>query len=281
MIISTRLAAVKQAFRGASAPARDRGAFQGGSMGGTDLRTQQLDRTATEPLWMQLAAVIRGAIEGGQFVADQALPSESELIDLYGVSRTVVREALAELVQRGLIYKIRAKGSFVSPPRRDLGFIGSTLGSSADLIAAGRSATTRVLSISEGHADAAEAAALKISEATGVIRIRRLRSVDGTPALLVQTTLPSEPFSGLLRSNLENRSLYEHLRRHYGVSPIGADRWIQAVIPSPDDAALLELGPNMPVLHIESVAWGADEIPFEYYRALHRSDESRFYLGIR
>lgn len=250
-------------------------------MSGASLRDQQLDRASRDPLWVQLSGVIRGAIERGQLSADQALPSEAELIDRFGVSRTVVREALADLVQRGLIYKIRAKGSFVSPPRRDLGFIGSTLGSSDDLLATGRSSATRVLGLAEGKADTAEAGALRIPEGAPVIRIRRLRSVDGTPALLVQTTLPKEPFSGLLKSNLENRSLYEHLRRHYGVAPVGADRWIQAVIPSAEETALLELPAGSPVLHIESIAWGADEIPFEYYRALHRTDESRFYLGIR
>jgi GntR family transcriptional regulator len=225
--------------------------------------------------------VIRGSIEGGQLVADQALPSEAELIDRFGVSRTVVREALGDLVQRGLIYKIRAKGSFVSPPRRDLGFIGSTLGSSADLLAAGRSSTTRVLSLVAGEAGEDEANALRLDVGADVIRIRRLRSVDGVPALLVWTTLPHAPFAGLLKSNLENRSLYELLRRNFGVVPVGADRWIQAVVPSPEDAELMDLPVGAPVLDIESISWGADEVPFEFYRALHRSDESRFYLGIR
>ena len=74
-----------------------------------------LDRGASAPLWQQLARVLRREIESGLLRPDQALPSESELIDRYGVSRTVVREALAELVRAGLIYKVRARGSFVAP----------------------------------------------------------------------------------------------------------------------------------------------------------------------
>jgi GntR family transcriptional regulator len=245
------------------------------------LRDLPLDRASDEPLWLQLTGILRTAIDSGIFRPDQALPSEAELIDLYGVSRTVVREALAELVRRGLIYKIRAKGSFVSPPRRDLNFIGSTLGSSADLEAAGRSLSTRVLSLAEGIATAEEAAALKIEDGNEVIRLRRLRLVDGTPWLLVETALPKKLFPGVMKANLENRSLYEHLRRHYGTVPSGADRWLTAVIPTVEQASLLELPTGSPVLHIESIAWGVDNVPFEYYRALHRTDESRFYLGIR
>ena len=114
-----------------------------------------------------------------------------------------------------------------------------------------------------------------------MLHLRRLRVVDGTPWLLVDTTLPQERFPTLARANLENRSLYEHLRRHFGVEPAGADRWISAVVPSAPDADLLALKAGQPVLAIESVAWDADGIPFEHYQALHRSDESRFYVGIR
>ncbi|MGO3885471.1 MAG: GntR family transcriptional regulator [Mycetocola sp.] len=241
----------------------------------------RLDRDSDEPLWLQLSSALRSAITDGTLGADQALPSESELINRYGVSRTVVREALAELVRRGLIYKIRAKGSFVSPATPDLSFIGSTLGSSADLDASNRSSTTRILRQERGTATAQEATSLSLEEGADVIRLRRLRTVDGSPWLLVDTVLPAELFPGLVKANLENQSLYKHLRRHYGVSPAGADRWLQAVLPDEADAALLTLPAGAPALRIESVSWDTDERPFEFYNALHRSDASRFYVGIR
>ena len=240
-----------------------------------------LDRTAESPLWQQLAKVIRAQIEAGFLRPDQALPSESELTDRYGVSRTVVREALADLVRAGLIYKVRARGSFVSPPRSDLKFIGSMAGSSDDLARTGRIITTKVLDFEVNAADADDARLLRIDQGSEVIRLRRLRRVDDTPWLLVDTVLPFERFTTLGRANLENRSLYEHLRRNFGVEPSGADRWISAVVPNPSDAHLLALTPGQPVLAIESVAWDADGRPFERYSALHRSDESRFYVGIR
>lgn len=245
------------------------------------LSDARLDRDSKEPLWQQLMAVLRDQIETGVLAPDQALPSEADLIDRYGVSRTVVREALAELVRRGQIYKIRAKGSFVAPPRRDLSFIGSNAGSSDDLAGTGRTVATRILALEESEADEQEAAALRLSVGAPVIRMRRLRTVDATPWLLVSTTLPRDRFAGLLKAHLENRSLYDHLRRTYGVAPAGADRWLKAVIPSAEEASLLELPAGTPALDIESVAWDEHGTPFEYYHALHRSDESRFYVGVR
>lgn len=240
-----------------------------------------LDRSSDTPLWQQLSVILRENIKSGHLHADQALPSETELIGRYGVSRTVVREALADLVRAGLIYKVRARGSFVSPQRPDLKFIGSLMGSSADLAATGRLVTTHVVAFDQSIATAEDAEELKLDEGSPVWRLRRLRSVDSIPWLLVDTVLPHDRFSHLKPTHLENGSLYEYLRRHAGVHPTGADRWIGAVLPSAEDAALLQLKPDEPVLSIDSVVWDEHGVPFERYHALHRSDESRFYVGIR
>lgn len=240
-----------------------------------------LDRSSQTPLWQQLAAAIDSDIQSKLLRPDQALPSENELIDRLGVSRTVVREALANLVRSGRIYKIRARGSFVAPEQPELRFLGSTLGSSDDLLATGQAVTTRTLEQREGTATADEALSLRIPEGVAVVRLRRLRSVNEVPWLLVETTLPLSLFPGVAKANLENRSLYEHLRRHYGVRPSGADRWLSARLPTEEEAGLLRVASADPVLGIESVAWGDDKMPFEYYRAVHRSGSSRFYVGIR
>lgn len=240
-----------------------------------------LDRYADEPLWMQLAAALRSAIAGGNLRADEALPSESELIERFAVSRTVVREALAELVREGLVYKIRAKGTFVAPKAPDLRFVGAIAGSADDLRSSGRRISTSVLEQSIGEATAAEASALQMENHAGVVRLRRLRSVDGKPLMLVDTTLPLALVPGLATAKLENRSLYEHLRRQYGLEPSGADRWLQAILPGAEEAGLLQITSQTPVLSIESIAWDTHGQRFEWYRALHRSEESRFYVGIR
>ncbi|GAA2227971.1 GntR family transcriptional regulator [Herbiconiux moechotypicola] len=246
-----------------------------------DSERATLDRDAVEPLWSQLAGLLRTAITAGELRPDQALPSEAELMGRFGISRTVVREALAELVRTGMIYKVRAKGSFVSPPSRDLRFVGSSAGSAADLTASGRTVVTRILNQEVIAADARAAEALDIDPGDEVTRLRRLRIVDGSPWLLVDTLIPRAVAPGLDRANLENRSLYEYLRRTHGIVAGAADRWLQAVIPDRESAALLSLPAGAPALHIESIAYDQDSRPFEFYRGLHRSDESRFYVGIR
>ncbi|GAB2833915.1 GntR family transcriptional regulator [Streptomyces chlorus] len=242
---------------------------------------ETLSRDAGEPLWMQLMTVLRAQIESGQLGPDQPLPSEAELTDLYGVSRTVVREALRELVQQRLIYKVKGRGAFVSPRKTELRFVGSVSGSADDLRESGRRVTTQTLCQELGEADEREASLLRIPLGEQVVRVRRLRRVDGQPWLLVDAAIPARLALGLEKAVLENQSLYDVLRRRYGLEPSGADRWIEAVFPDEQDAALLEVSTSTPLLGIESVAWLSDRTRFEAYRALHRSDQTRFYVGIR
>jgi len=230
---------------------------------------------------MQLMRALRDDIEGGRLGPDESLPSESELGATYGVSRTVVREALRELVAQRLVYAIKGKGTFVAPREGMVSFVGSIAGSADDLRHSGRRVTTRILDQEQGSADDRESSALEIPFGSPVVRLTRLRLVDGVPWMLTRASLPSGLVPGLEHASLENKSLYDVLRREYSLEAANADRWLQATFAPPHDARLLGVDAHTPLLRIESVSWLADGRRFEVYSALHRSDQIRFYIGIR
>lgn len=72
-----------------------------------------LDSREKRPLYVQLVDALLSDVVGAGGEGEQ-LPTEKELCDEYAVSRTTVRQALAELEQRGLIYRIQGKGSFIA-----------------------------------------------------------------------------------------------------------------------------------------------------------------------
>jgi len=73
-----------------------------------------------QPAYHQIADDLRRNIAEGRLPPGAKLPSESDLIARYNVSRVVVRTAIAQLRNEGLVISHAGKGSFVrsDPPRR-------------------------------------------------------------------------------------------------------------------------------------------------------------------
>ncbi|HSV54378.1 MAG TPA: GntR family transcriptional regulator [Burkholderiaceae bacterium] len=237
-----------------------------------------LDRSSQSPLWAQFRDAIRQQILQGVLPVGAKLPSEAELGEQFGISRIVVREALADLVRNELIYKIKGRGAFVSARKNDEDFVSTVLGFSDEMQRKGHSVRTQILNQELRTATEQEAAALGLADGAQVVALRRLRSVDGELRLLVETAVPVDVAPGLHRTRLEDRSLYDVLRRQYGLRLVRAERWIDAIVPDEETCALLALPQAEPLLRIESIAYGLKGRPVEYYSALHRCKSSRLHV---
>lgn len=73
-----------------------------------------VDHFDATPLYLQLAAILRAAIESGELAPRQLMPSESYLMGQHGVSRGTVRHALEILRAEELIQTFPGRGTFVA-----------------------------------------------------------------------------------------------------------------------------------------------------------------------
>jgi DNA-binding GntR family transcriptional regulator len=73
-----------------------------------------VDHRDPEPLYRQLAAILRAQIQSGELAPDEVLPSESYLQQEHGVSRVTVRKAVELLRQDGLVYTLPQRGTYVA-----------------------------------------------------------------------------------------------------------------------------------------------------------------------
>ncbi len=240
-----------------------------------------LDRASRTPLWIQLRTLLRAEIESAVYGPDDQLPSEAQLQERFGVSRAVVREALGDLVAQRFVYRIKGKGAFVAPRKLDEDFVGSVMSFSGEMSQRGRVVTTLVLEQVAEVPSARVAASLRQAPSDIVVRLRRLRAVDGRQRLLVTSTLPGRLVPGLERANLDNVSLYDTIRRRYGLDIAYAERWIEPVLPTREEAALMEVAPTTPLLRIESISWTADGRAIEHYDALYLTEGSRLHVTSR
>ena len=74
----------------------------------------EIDYRAELPPHRQIAAWLLGRIESGELAVGQPVPSEKELMDLFGVARTTVRRSIAFLRDQAVIRTVPGRGSYVA-----------------------------------------------------------------------------------------------------------------------------------------------------------------------
>lgn len=109
-----------------------------------------LDRSSFVPLYYQLQEVLKERIESGIWRPGGALPSEPELARRFGVSRVVVRQALAILEDDRQIVRIKGRGTFVAQAK-----LAARAGGLSRLLVAPRPAgvTVKVLDVREAKVE--------------------------------------------------------------------------------------------------------------------------------
>lgn len=228
------------------------------------------------PYYVQLKEIIRARMETGEWAAGDRLPSEAELCAMFGVSRTVVRQALQELTYEGLVKRRKGKGSFVVRPKISEQLVQKLTGFYQDMVQQGYAPVTEVLTQRVVPASGEIAGYLNIEAGTPIIEIERLRSVDDVPIVLVTTYIPSALCPDLIHEDLRNQSLYELLESRYHLVVTRGRRTIQSVLADGAQAKLLGIAKGAPLFRLDSTSFLADGRGVEYYVAYHRGDRSQF-----
>jgi len=228
------------------------------------------------PYYFQFCSYAEAKIKAREWKAGQLFPSEQELCEVLGVSRTVVRQALSELKRKGLIQKQNGKRSTIAVPQYEGGLMQTLRGLYQDVVQKGKKLTTRVLQFKVMEADAEVAAALRIAVGERVIRLDRLRFIDDAPEAYVSTYIPEALCPALVHEDFTAQSLYEVLSSKFGLNIAQGRRTIQAITLERDEAVLLGLRAGSAALLLKSIGQLQDGTPLEYFVAKHRGDCSKF-----
>jgi GntR family transcriptional regulator len=238
-----------------------------------------IDVRSFEPYYQQLKRILVRDIEDRRGEGD-LLPSESEMCRQYSVSRTVVRQALAELEDEGLVHKVKGKGTYVTGRPLNTSFVQHSLGFYESMQRAGHEVRSRTLILRTEPASVSMAKLVEVGVGEDVVRFDRVRSVDGRPVQVVRTVLPARLFPGLADEDMTDRSLYQVLAENYGIRPSSGHRSIDATALSAEDAGHLGAPAGDPALRIESLTRSDLDVLFEYYVAIYRGDSFKFELEV-
>lgn len=235
----------------------------------------QIDKKSPVPIYYQIQEQLREAIQFGDLRPGDALPNEEDLAANLGISRMTVRHALTELAREGLIRRERGRGSFVER-QRPLTVAATGLLMSYSEIFAGQQVSSRVLSQSVEPADDRAAHELGLAPGEPIVRVRRLRLLDGAPMSLETGCYPHRRFGPLAEFDLSARSVYRILEEEFGVRPEEAVEVVELARATAYEAELLAVPVGAPVFLARRTSYDSARRPVEYTKAIARSDRHRF-----
>ncbi|MDR1212537.1 MAG: GntR family transcriptional regulator [Propionibacteriaceae bacterium] len=239
-------------------------------------RARPIDRSIALPYYAQLKQILMEAVARQGLAAGARLPGDNDLAQHFGLSRSVVRQALAELETEGLISRRRGKGTYLGRQKVSEGLAGWTGGLADDVSRRGARLVSQVLRHSQVAADVLVAELLQLTPGDAVVLIERVRFVDEEPWVHTTTWLPARRVPGLEQEDLSEQSLYALLRDRYGLVFGRVRRSIEAALAGEVTGRHLGIGPAEPVLRLSSLLCDSAGRPIETFVAFHRGDRSRF-----
>ncbi|GLY68476.1 GntR family transcriptional regulator [Amycolatopsis taiwanensis] len=229
-------------------------------------------RTQREPKYWALKQHLLDLLDA--LPPGSPIPTERSLATEFTVSRTTVRQALADLTAEGRLHRVQGKGTFAAEPKLAQRLQLSSY--TEDMKAQGREPSSKLLEMDELQSDPELAKLLGIRSGAKVFRMKRLRLADGEPMALETTHLPLSRFRGLRRHVAAGASLYAVLHDQFGVEMERAEETIETALAGPQEADLLGADVGMPMLLLSRHSFGADGKPVEFVRSIYRGDRYKF-----
>jgi len=229
------------------------------------------------PKYTQISHWLIEMIEIGRYGLHERLPSELRLSELFRVNRNTVRQAISDLVAKGLVQKRNGVGSFVvarsvPPVKYTLQNISSF---TDDMIHMGIVPKTRLIRQSVIEAPPVVEEKLMLGKEKWVILTERLRLGNNIPLVIERSYLPHREYKAILRMRLTG-SLYHLLTKKFQVDLHRSIQTFRAMVLTGKDAKLLNLPSGAPGIFLESIIYDSKNIPVEVLHAFHRGDQYVF-----
>jgi GntR family transcriptional regulator len=238
-----------------------------------------INRPTHTTLTDQTVLAIQEAIHLGKFPPGSQLPSEMELLQMMGISRTTLREALRILEEQRLIRKIRGRGTFVLE-RAIIKDLSQNFGITEMISQAGYTPGTRDFKIFSDKASKSLAEKLSIREESPIVVIERVRTANDTPIVWTRDILPQEYLGNWMptNGNLKGISLYECLKRYANIRILDGVASFNPVQASREIAEKLSINRNTLLLLIEQVDHDPNQRPVLYSAEYHLTDKFNFII---
>lgn len=236
-----------------------------------------VERDSPEALYAQIARRLEQEITH-LYKAGEALPPESELAGRFGVNRHTLRRAVDELVAAGMLERRHGRGVFVIDNPLDYKLAAGTRFTET-LSALGKSTDSKVIRKLIVPASGRIGERLALAHGEPTIWIETLRLAEDYPLCVISHFLPAGRYRRVF-DEYTGGSLHRFLEMHFGCALRRTESQVTALLPQGDDARLLGIAHNRPVLRVKSLnVESRDNTPVEYALTRFRADRIQLHIN--
>jgi GntR family phosphonate transport system transcriptional regulator len=226
-------------------------------------KTKDTSADLSGPMWTRIADEIAAAVGAGAYPPGSVLPSASELASRYGVNRHTVRQALLHLQGLGLVAVERGRGTTVVGARFPYR-IGRRVSLRANFAPTGMDVSGELLSTERRPASEAEALILGIEPGDMVWDLKTRSRAAGLVVSAGAHILECRRFLDFPDRLSATRASISAAFRTYGIEDyVRFSTRLSADLPTPDEAALLEIDASAPVMRSRAVDGLPDGSPLQ------------------
>ena len=230
---------------------------------------------AFSPLYQQIKGLILQSLQAGEWKPGESIPSEMDLAARFRVSQGTVRKAIDELAAENLLLRRQGKGTFVAThAEQHVRYRFLKLMPDQGSVDTEGPAQRHIIDCKRLRASADVARPLGLRTGDAVLQVRRVLSFAAkggfVPTIVEDLWLPGVPFKGLTAERLadDRGPMYAMFEAEFGIRMVRAEEKIRAVLPDAEQARLLKLPPETPLLSVERIAYTYNDVPMELRRGL-------------
>lgn len=239
------------------------------------LQDHKLDKSTPIPLYYQLKTMILGEIQNGSYPSGSMIPTEIEISELFDISRTTVRQAIAELVTEGYLYRIKSKGTFVSKPKVEQHLLSPVYRYQDSISEGGAKARQEVIRM-EVIPMPPELIRLGAgTEKDRAIYLYRKWCADDDVLERVITYLPYNKFKFLLNEQIAQLPLHDIMDQRPETRVHRLIRSCEAIPASSEDISVLGVAPGSAIQKLTTERYNKQEELLDLSYAYYRGDMNK------
>lgn len=240
-----------------------------------------LDKSIPIPLYYQLKSILLNKIKTGVYQEGQCIPTEMQLAETLQISRSTVRQAIAELAQEGWLERKTSKGTFVCRPESTTSYIRSFEPFHQQIRRLGKVPHTELMELEIVEASATLIKAMGLEPGEKVISMFRRRFADNEPLVTIHNHLPLSCCSFVIDHDFKTESLYEVMTQNDASRPVRTRTIVSAEKATSNDVNLLLIKPGSPILSFQTISYNAAGKIVDYATSHYRGDGSKFEIDAR